>query len=180
MSAWKRHQGGTDIVPELIVLGFNEMDKADTVIPELQALQREGLLDLADWARVIRRPDGKIEVRQATSTTGAGAAGGALWGMLFGLLFLMPLAGLAIGGITGAIMGKLADYGIDDKFIKEVGNQITPGSSALFLYVVRATTDRVIERLQPFTPNLIRTSLSSDAEERLREALGPAETPASA
>jgi uncharacterized membrane protein len=170
------------------------MDKADTVIPELQSMQREGLIELADWARVIRRPDGKIEVRQATSTAGMGAAGGALWGMLFGLLFLMPIAGLAIGAVTGAIMGKLADYGIDDKFIKEVGNQITPGSSALFLYVVRATTDKVIDRLRPFDPALLRTSLTEDAEERLREAMvtpeqaaateapaaAPAETPATA
>jgi uncharacterized membrane protein len=147
------------------------MEKADQVVPELEAMQREGLLDLADWARVIKRPDGKIDVRQATSTTGAGAAGGALWGMLFGLLFLMPLAGLAIGAVTGAIMGKLADYGIDDKFIKDVGSQITPGSSALFVYVVRATGDRVVERLKPYNPSLIRTSLSTDAEARLRAAL---------
>jgi uncharacterized membrane protein len=158
-------------VPELVVLGFKEMEKADQVVPELEAMQREGLLDLADWARVIKRPDGKIDVRQATSTAGAGAAGGALWGMLFGLLFLMPLAGLAIGAITGGIMGKLADYGIDDKFIKEVGSQITPGSSALFVYVVRATGDRVVERLKPFNPTLIRTSMANDAEARLRAAL---------
>ena len=158
-------------MPELVVLGFKEMEKADQVVPELEAMQREGLLDLADWARVIKRPDGKIDVRQATSTAGAGAAGGALWGMLFGLLFLMPLAGLAIGAITGGIMGKLADYGIDDKFIKEVGSQITPGSSALFVYVVRATGDRVVDRLKPFNPTLIRTSMATDAEDRLRAAL---------
>ena len=38
----------------------------------------------------------------------------------------------------GAILGRLADYGIDDKFIKEVSKQITPGTSALFLYVAEA------------------------------------------
>jgi uncharacterized membrane protein len=157
-------------VPELIVLGFNETDKADQVLPEVLALQREGLLDLADWARVIRRVDGKLDVRQATSTTGAGAAGGALWGLLFGLLFLMPLAGMAIGAVTGGILGKLADYGIDDKFIKQLGGQLTPGSSALFLYVVRATSDKVIDRLTPYNPTLLRTSLSEEAEQRLRTA----------
>jgi uncharacterized membrane protein len=52
------------------------------VVLELQQLQSEGLLELADWARVIRGLDGKIDVRQGTSTTGIGAAGGALWGML--------------------------------------------------------------------------------------------------
>ena len=90
-----------------------------------------------------------------------------------GLLFLMPLAGLAIGAATGAIAGKLTDVGIDDKFIKEVGNQIKPGTSALFLYVAQVTTDRVIDRLKQYEPAVIRTSLSNSAEEQLRAAMEP-------
>src|SRR4051812_35506927 len=84
-------------------------------------MQREDVLDPADWARVIRRQDGKIDIRQGTSTAGVGATGGAL----FGLLFLMPVAGLAVGAITGAIFSKLSDIGISDRFIKDVGGQIT-------------------------------------------------------
>src|SRR5262245_23097605 len=103
----------SDGMAELIVLGFKEMGTADQAIAQLEQAQREGLISLSDWARVIKRPDGKIETRQATNMAGAGAAGGALWGMLFGLLFLMPLAGLAIGAATGAIAGALSDYGID-------------------------------------------------------------------
>jgi uncharacterized membrane protein len=156
---------------ELVVLGFKDTEAADAVVPELETMQREGLLTLADWARVIRRHDGKIDIRQATSTAGVGAAGGALFGMLFGLLFLMPLAGMAIGAVTGAIMGKLSDYGIDNKFIEEVGSQITPGTSALFLYVSEVTTDKVVERLREYQPTVIRTSLSKEAEERLRSAM---------
>jgi uncharacterized membrane protein len=158
-------------VPQLIVLGFPNMQTADEVAPQLNAMQREGLIELADWARVIRREDGRVDVRQGTSTTGGGAAGGALWGMLFGLIFLMPLAGMVIGGATGALMGKLADYGIDDRFIKDLGKQISPGTSALFLYVNRATTDKVIERLRQYQPTVLRTSLSQDAEDKLRAAM---------
>ena len=156
---------------ELIVLGFKNENTADEVVPELERMGSEGLLDLDDWARVIRHYDGKIDVRQATSTAGVGAAGGALFGMLFGLLFLMPFAGMAIGAITGAIAGKLSDVGINDQFIKDVGDQITPGSSALFLYVTRATTERVVDRLQQYQPTVIRTSLSKEAEEQLRTAM---------
>jgi len=161
-------------VPELFVLGFKDVSTADLVVDELQALQTENLLQLSDWARVIRREDGRVETRQATNTTGAGAAGGALWGMLFGLIFLIPIAGLVIGGITGALMGKLADYGIDDKFIKDLSAQITPGTSALFLYVVQATPDRVVERLAKYQPTLLRTSLSQEQENKLRDALASA------
>ena len=158
---------------ELIVLGFKDETTADTAISELENMQREQLIALADWARVTRRLDGKLDVRQATNTAGTGAAGGALWGTLFGLIFLMPLAGAAIGAATGALMGALSDYGIDDKFVKDLGQKITPGTSALFLYIVQATTDRVVDRLKQYQPEILRTSLSQDAEEKLRQSMQP-------
>ena len=165
-------------MPELAVLGFKDTTTADQVVPELEALQREGLIQLADWARVIRRTDGSIDTRQMTNTTGVGAAGGALWGLLFGLIFFIPIAGALIGAAMGAVMGRLADYGIDDKFIKDVGRQLTPGTSALFLYVNDITTDRVLDRLSRYQPTLIRTSLSKDAEESLRKAMEEASSTA--
>jgi len=156
---------------EIVVLGFDDMTTADEAADELQRMQSEGLISLSDWARVIRKPDGKIDVRQAVGTAGTGAAGGALWGMLFGLLFLIPVAGLVIGAATGALMGALSDYGIDDKFIKGLSNQIKPGSSALFLQVERSTTDKVTERQQKYQPTLLRTSLSEEAEAKLKAAV---------
>src|SRR4051794_39557287 len=125
---------------DLIVIGFKNESLADEVVPHLEHLHSENLLELADWARVIRHQDGKIDIRQATSPAGVGAAGGALFGMFFGLLFLMPLAGAAVGAITGAVFGKLSDIGISDHFIKDVGKQLRPGTSALFLYVTPITT----------------------------------------
>jgi uncharacterized membrane protein len=156
---------------EIVVLGFKDVTTADQAIEDLQRMQSEGLINLIDWARVIRRPDGKTDIKQAVGTTGTGAAGGALWGMLFGLIFLVPIAGAVIGAATGALMGALSDYGIDDKFIKGLGDQIQPGTSALFLQVQDATTDKVTERMQKYQPTILRTSLSTEAEERLRAAM---------
>jgi len=96
--------------------------------------------------------------------------------MLIGLIFLMPLAGALIGGAFGALSGALRDYGIDDRFIKDLSNQLKPGTSALFLYVMSATPDKVTERLQSYHPTLLHTSLSRDAEERLRAAIQPVTT----
>jgi uncharacterized membrane protein len=156
---------------DLIVLGFKDTNKADEVIPQVQAMISESYIEVADWARVIRREDGKIDVRQAQNLPGESAVAGALLGMLIGLLFLMPLAGLLAGGATGAVLGHFSDLGIDDTFITDVGRHITPGSSALFLYVTRLTEDRFIERLRPYEPTVLRTSLSHDAENRLRASI---------
>ena len=90
--------------------------------------------------------------------------------MLIGLLFFAPWLGLAVGAITGAIAGKASDIGVDDDFIKSVTAKLQPGTSAIFLMVRDATTDRVLEELQGIQGvSIIQTSLSREAEERLRE-----------
>lgn len=92
--------------------------------------------------------------------------------MLIGLLFWAPWLGLAIGAATGAIAGGLTDTGVDDKFIKEVGNAIDPGNSALFLLVIEATTDKVLDRLKDFDAEVYQTSLSAEDEAKLRDTFG--------
>ena len=156
---------------ELIVLGFKDTSTADRALTEIEKLRVEGLLTVADWARVIRREDGKTEIQQAENTTTSGAVGGTVLGLLFGVLILTPLAGAAVGAVTGAMAGKFADVGIDDTVIKGMGNQLQPGTSALFIYVIEATTDKVIARMEQFQPEVLRTSLSEDADARLRAAL---------
>jgi uncharacterized membrane protein len=160
---------------ELIVLAFKTESGAHEISESIQYLQQAQLIKLTDAATVIRRPDGKVKVKQAMNLVGVGALGGAFWGMFIGLLFFMPWLGLAVGAVTGAISGKLTDYGIDDDFIKEVGEQVEPGGSALFLLVDEWAEDKVLEGLGEFNAQVIRTSLSKDDEEKLKAAFGASE-----
>jgi uncharacterized membrane protein len=82
----------------------------------------------------------------------------------------MPWLGLAVGALSGAVAGHFTDVGIDDKFIKQVGNTIEPGQSALFLLIAQWTEDRVLQELEHFDAEVLRTSLSAEDEEKLREA----------
>jgi uncharacterized membrane protein len=156
---------------QLVVLAFDSADGAARATMEVDRMQKLQILALDDAASVTRDLDGKVKVKQANSLVGAGAFGGAFWGMLIGLLFWMPFLGLAVGAITGALSGKFADIGIDDKFIKSVGDSITPGTSALFLMVRDSTPDRVLEEIRSWQGvTIIQTSLSREAEDKLREA----------
>jgi uncharacterized membrane protein len=103
---------------------------------------------------------------------GAGAGFGALWGFLFGLIFFVPLLGMAIGAGMGALGGSLSDVGIDDDFIKQVREKVTPGTSALFALTSGATEDRVIEELKQYEFEIISTNLPEEQEQKLREAFG--------
>ena len=81
----------------------------------------------------------------------------------------MPLLGMAIGAATGALSGSMADVGINDDFIKQVRDQITPGTSALFLMTSDAVQDKVVDAFEGTHAELLHTNLSSDQEAKLRE-----------
>jgi uncharacterized membrane protein len=156
----------------LIVFTFDNETEAERMRDELAKMQKQQLISLEDAAVVIRREDGKVKVKQAQSLVGAGALGGSFWGLLIGLLFWAPWLGLAIGAATGALAGGMSDVGVDDKFIKEVGEKIEPGHSALFLLVIDATPDKVMDGLQGFNPTVYQTSLSDEEDAKLRAAFG--------
>ena len=155
----------------LIVVDFDNQYKANEVLLELLKLQREHLLDLEDAAVVVRTQDGKIKINQTQDLTLTGALSGGFWGLLLGLIFFNPLLGWAAGLVAGAISGKFTDIGIDDNFIKELGETLTPGHSAIFTLVRQATPDKVLEEISKFGGKVLRTSLSKEDEAKLQAAL---------
>src|SRR5690606_10645495 len=171
---------------DLICVAFDDPTTADRALTELTALQKEFVIRLKDACVVVRSPDGEIHLHQAMPLVRTGAIGGgatgALWGTLIGLLFLNPLAGMAlgagVGAASGALAGKLNDYGIPGDFINELGRTIQPNSSALFLLVQGVTGDKVLPKVAKSQGRVLKTSLSDEREQRLREALGDTATAA--
>lgn len=155
---------------DLIVVSFPDELQAEEVRLRLLKLQREYLVDLEDAVVVLRKDDGKVKLRQLHNLTASGAIGGGFWGTLVGLLFLNPLFGLAIGSAAGAVTGALSDVGIDDDFMKELGQSLPPGSSALCVLVRKVTADKVLSELGQFEGKVLRTSLSHEDETRLKTA----------
>ena len=157
---------------ELMVFAFDSEDGAFQMRDKLLDIRKRRLVQLADAAVVVRRQDGKVKVKQLTNLVGGGALGGAFWGLLVSLLFTVPWLGLALGAAAGATIGGLTDYGVDDKFIKEVGSTIEPGHSALFLLIHEATMEKWMDELVEFRPTILQTTLSKADEAKLREAFG--------
>lgn len=156
---------------QLVVIAYPDEATAQQALGTLGQLSKEQLISLEDAAYVTRDMSGKPKLHQTQSLTGAGAAGGAFWGFLFGLIFFVPIFGLAVGAASGALAGKMSDLGIDDKFMKEVGEQIKPGTAALFLLVRSSTADKVVPEMARYGGTVIKTSLSTEQENQLKEAL---------
>jgi len=130
----------------------------------------------------VRDTEGKVHLKQSLNLTAVGATSGLLsgsiWGGLVGLLFLNPLAGFAIGGAlgagAGALSGSLTDYGIDDEFIKSLGNTIPNNSSALFILVRKVQPEKVLAEFPDLRGRVLKTSLSPEQEQKLQAALSGA------
>jgi uncharacterized membrane protein len=170
---------------ELVVVGFDNPNDADRVLTELTRMQKEYLIDLEDAVVAIRGADGAVRVKQSVNLVRLGATSGglsgAMWGSLIGLLFLNPLAGLAIGGAvgagSGALSGSMIDYGINDEFIKSIGETLQPDTSALFLLIRISQPEKVLAELSGFKGRIIRSSLSPEQEAKLQAALSKAHAP---
>ncbi|MCX5345636.1 DUF1269 domain-containing protein [Streptomyces atratus] len=157
----------------LTVWKFQSAEGAENAETTLKSLQKQGLIKILDAAVVSWPADrAKPRTKQLIDLVGAGALSGTFWGMLFGLIFLMPLLGAAIGAAAGALGGKLADVGIDDDFIAEVKEKVTPGTSALFLLTMNEVPDRISDALPDGGAELLHSNLDTQSEARLREIFG--------
>ena len=154
----------------LVAIAYDDVDQAQEVTNTLGQLMKEHSIELEDAVIVEHRPGGKIKLHQP-SMAGLGAASGALWGGLIGLIFFVPLFGLAIGAASGAAAGALSDHGIDDKFMKELGNKLPEGGAAVFVLVREATADKVVPEISRFGGHVLQSSLSNEQETALQEAL---------
>lgn len=154
----------------LLAIAYADRQTAETVRLKLRALHLEDVIQLDDAVVVTRDDRGKIKLHQSFKPPEAGAAGGALWGSLIGLLFLAPLLGALVGGAAGAAVGALTDVGVDDRFARELGERLEPGKAALLVLVRQSTPDKILAQIEQYGGDVLQTSLSDEAEERLREA----------
>jgi uncharacterized membrane protein len=158
-------------VSHLVVVTFDDVDEAGKVLNTLRSVQHEGLLKLDDTAVVVKDDEGKVHVKNEMDRgLKVGVVGGGLLGLLVGGFFF-PLAGLLIGALAGALVGKTADVGVDPKFVKDVSDDIQPGTSALFFILRDADPDVAMAALRPYKGTVRHTTFPSETEEELRRIL---------
>ena len=80
---------------------------------------------------------------------------------------------MALGAAAGAAGGALSDTGVDDDFMKRLGEELAPGKAALIVLVRNMSADKVLPEIK-IPGTVIQTSLSNEDEQRLQEALDAA------
>ena len=117
---------------KILVVTFDSESKAYEGSRALQELQNEGSLNLYSKAVIARDASGKVEVKQAGDMGPMGTAVGLLTGSLIGLLG--GPVGLAVGagvGTYGGLLYDLANLGVGEDFLYDVGQSLQPGKAAV-------------------------------------------------
>jgi uncharacterized membrane protein len=73
------------------------------------------------------------------------------------------------------VLTALSDVGINNQFMKELAENLTPNSSALFVLVRKANPERVLEELKGTGGKILKTSLSHEDGGKLQAALDAAQ-----
>jgi len=155
----------------LIVITFDSMEEANNVRESLRKGQKGDYLSLDDSAVVVKDEKGNAHVQNEMDRgVKVGAIGGGFLGLLIGGL-MFPVAGLFLGALGGALVGKLAAPGIDKAFVDDVTKDLVPGTSAIFFIVRDANPDYAIASLRPYKGNIYHTTLDPEAEQALRDEL---------
>src|SRR4051795_8209345 len=149
---------------ELFVAAFDNENEAGEALKDFKTMDREGSIELIDAAAIVHGADGKVRFEETADPSGKKwAKRGAIAGGLVGLIFPPTIiASAVVGGAGGGVWGKIRDKGFKDEDLKEIGESLPPGSSA----IIAIAEDHVIERLQRGLEGydrIARHALSADA-----------------
>ncbi len=163
----------------IIGMSFAKASRAEEVLLNLSHLQQEGEIRLADAVVVVKGDNEKVHIRQTVDPSPkTGALNGSMWGLFIGLLFgpIGPIVGAVAGASGGALMAKLVDIGLDDNWVKQVGEWLDPNTSALLLLVADDVHPTVLRELERFEGKVLYCTFPDAVRHELEEAL--AATPA--
>lgn len=157
---------------DIIVIVFDGIDGAREAFEALADVRGGSYVRVEDTAVVYKDADGTVKTDNQVSHGAKMTAGsmGAI-GLVVGFLLGGPIGGAAVGALSGALVSRLAGMGIDGKFIKQVRDDLKPGTSALFLLTRPEARDMVVASMGPLQGTLYYSSLPPEAEELLRDYL---------
>jgi uncharacterized membrane protein len=158
------------MVSNLVVITFDNETDAGSALKSLRGIEKAGQMSIEDTAVLVKDQSGKLRVdNEVSGATETGAVVGGSLGLI--MAFMFPVVGIAIGAAGGALVGKLLERGVDGKFVKDLGEELQPGTSALFMMGRGSNHEAVRAALDPFKGTVYQTNLSTELEDELKRIL---------
>jgi uncharacterized membrane protein len=153
---------------QAIVAAFpNEQDASD-VLKELKGIDRD-TMKVKEAAVLVRTADDKLEIKESHHV-GRGAVVGGVAGAVVGLI-TGPIGWVTVGGVAvGALAARLRDSGFPDERLRQIGEGLKPGTSALIAIVEHRWVLEVERQLREAGADLATETIRADVAAQLEEA----------
>ena len=163
----EQENGGVSV----LVAIFSEERAADEALKAMEKAKVDEKVYFEDASVIKKDPDGKIHVKETDDTSaGKGAGIGAVIGGVIGLIG--GPAGVIVAAGTGAVIGGLVakgDAGFRDETLEEVGENLSPGTSALVAITSQAFLDSARDYLGQYEAQVTTHELGKDIASQWRE-----------
>jgi uncharacterized membrane protein len=160
-------------VSNLVAAVFRDIYAADEARAALRRMEGDGLIALGETATIVRTPDGKVRISQDLDVVAQDQRIGSLAGIVAAAA-TGALPFMLVGTVGEGLVGKLREHCITDQLVSRLGQDAGSGASILVLI---GTSDavrrkRIAERLIPWGPTILESTLPPELEEELEQILG--------
>jgi uncharacterized membrane protein len=149
----------------LIFAVFMDRVSAEAAIQTLSRMKKEHQIELDGAALVAKDFAGNVRFEEQGDLTGRQGLGrGALIGAVVGLIFPPSILGAAVvGSGLGGLAGRIFHHGFSSDALRQVGERLEPGQSAVVALARGSLADQVVEGMkgyrklfrQPLDPQLV-------------------------
>lgn len=159
---------------ELIVAAFPEEDRAGEVLREIKEGERLKFIGIWNAAVITKNADGELKLKETAQIKGVrrGAGIGAIAGGIIGILAGGPIGGIVLGAAAGALSGKVIDLGFSNKELREMGELMTPGSSAIIAVIEHKWVGELVAALEEFEAQIVRQELKDEVARTIAVGAG--------
>ncbi len=161
----------TDVPVQLIVAAFQDEKGAEEALTALKQAKKEKLIGIVNAAVLRKDEKGKLRIRETADMGGGkgaalGGVAGAAIGLIAGPALIVPAA---VGALVGGLAAKLRDSGFNDERLKQLGEGLTPGSSAIVAVVEHKWVAEVEKAMAEEGANVLTEALKEDIASQLEQ-----------
>lgn len=155
---------------EIVVAAFPTEAGAKNALHELDAAKKQGVIGMKDAAVLSRDASDKLHIAEsADKGLGRGALIGGVAGATVGIL-AGPVGWAALGGAAvGGLAARLRDGGFPDERLRQMGEGLRPGSSALVAVIEHVWLGDVERMLAEKGADLTTEAVAADIAMQLDE-----------
>jgi uncharacterized membrane protein len=158
----------TEAPIDVVIAAFPSEQGAKQALQELDDAKKQGLIAVKDAAVLRRDEQNKLHVSESADKgfgRGAliGGVAGAAVGIIAGPIGWATLGGAAIGGLAA----KARDGGIKDERLRQMGESLQPGNSALVAVIEHVWINDLERMLIERGANLATEAVSADIAAQL-------------